>query len=423
MREVLIVAYLFPPLAGPGMQRTLGFVRHLPANGWRPTVICADGSSVNGYHTNGGFDPELIHRVPLEATVIRVAAGWTSKLASWTRAFVPRPARAAFDAVIAAPDTASPWGPQALQAALRIAERGRFGAIYSTGGPWANHVVAAAVRARTGLPWVADLHEPFGDGRRWPPRRIERFIYRRADRLVASSPGHMRALQARVGRTLDKVALIPDGYAESWFAQPRAPLAEREPLVLGWTGHESNVRAGPPLPIWPLLAAARRDAPSFRLRFIDAPAAAAQATAAGLGDICESLTPGTRSEMLDRLGECHATLLSIPATPRPSGMVPQALYLMLRAGRPMLAVLPPGDAEDLIFEAGDQHHVQDAESLDPTRAVHWLQQLAAEEVQGVPPDALVVQRHARDVLTQRLAGLLNDVAPASRMPGTHSAHQ
>ena len=43
VKTVLMIAYHFPPLAGSsGIQRTLRFVQHLPALGWKPVVLTAD---------------------------------------------------------------------------------------------------------------------------------------------------------------------------------------------------------------------------------------------------------------------------------------------------------------------------------------------------------------------------------------------
>src|SRR4030095_17172773 len=42
MKQVLMVAFHFPPLAGSsGIQRTLRFAAHLPSFGWQPTVLTA----------------------------------------------------------------------------------------------------------------------------------------------------------------------------------------------------------------------------------------------------------------------------------------------------------------------------------------------------------------------------------------------
>ena len=412
MREVLVIAYLFPPLGGGGVQRTLGFVRHLPANGWRPTVICAGDDA-----TYWARDPTLMRRVPLEATVVRVPAGWPGSAARWTRRLVPHAYRRAFDQFVFVPDRQVPWGPNALQAGLRIAERGRFAALYSTGSPWTNHMVAMAIKARTGLPWIADFRDPWTQNMTFSTasgahaalhRRLENLVYRHADRIVANTPGHMRAVQAAFAASYDKTTFIPNGYAESDFAKCRHPIASRDPVLLGYAG--SFYPGHGPEALLDMLRQARPHAPPFRLRFIGNTQLGDQPADAGLDDITEDLGYLTQAQMLDRLAECHATIVTMPGQPRPTGVVPQKLYMYLRLGRPMVAILPPGDAADLVREAGDQHLLQDPVALDGDAAADWLHQLAADRVPGVPVGSLVVRRHARDVLTQRLAGLLHDIA-------------
>ena len=38
-RNVLVIAYYFPPMGLSGVQRTLKFVKYLPKFGWQPTVL------------------------------------------------------------------------------------------------------------------------------------------------------------------------------------------------------------------------------------------------------------------------------------------------------------------------------------------------------------------------------------------------
>ena len=42
MKNVLFITYYFPPSGGPGVQRSLKFVRYLPEFGWKPTVLTVD---------------------------------------------------------------------------------------------------------------------------------------------------------------------------------------------------------------------------------------------------------------------------------------------------------------------------------------------------------------------------------------------
>ena len=42
MKRLLMVAFHFPPFVGSsGIQRTIGFARHLPQCGWEPVVLSA----------------------------------------------------------------------------------------------------------------------------------------------------------------------------------------------------------------------------------------------------------------------------------------------------------------------------------------------------------------------------------------------
>ena len=53
MKRLLMIAYHFPPFAASsGIQRTLGFARHLPAFGWEPLVLTAHPRAYE--HRDGG---------------------------------------------------------------------------------------------------------------------------------------------------------------------------------------------------------------------------------------------------------------------------------------------------------------------------------------------------------------------------------
>ena len=71
MKRVLMIAFHFPPVAmGSGHLRTLGFVRHLPALGWEPSVgddgdavgdgLCTAGWTADGRRVVGLYGHEPI---------------------------------------------------------------------------------------------------------------------------------------------------------------------------------------------------------------------------------------------------------------------------------------------------------------------------------------------------------------------------
>ncbi len=67
-RRVLVLAYLFPPLGGAGVQRTLKFVRYLEPLGWDATVISTRSADYPAR------DPSLLQEIPETTRVIRTPA-------------------------------------------------------------------------------------------------------------------------------------------------------------------------------------------------------------------------------------------------------------------------------------------------------------------------------------------------------------
>ncbi len=65
MRNVLMVAYMFPPIGGIGVQRTVQFAKYLPQYGWRPTILTVTESD------DFMLDADLGDALPPEVTIYR----------------------------------------------------------------------------------------------------------------------------------------------------------------------------------------------------------------------------------------------------------------------------------------------------------------------------------------------------------------
>jgi len=61
-RRVLMIAAAFPPIGGPGVQRSAKFAKYLPAFGWHPFVWTMD--EMKGLPN----DPSLLEDLPPEVT-------------------------------------------------------------------------------------------------------------------------------------------------------------------------------------------------------------------------------------------------------------------------------------------------------------------------------------------------------------------
>lgn len=415
VRDVLVLAYAFPPLGGGGVHRTLSFVRHLLSHGWRATVISAGGDS--GYWA---MDETLLSRVPEEVRVLRVPEGPLGAGVRWIRRLVPRAVRPLFDRSVFFPDRYVSWVPNALLTALRISKSRDFDALYSTGGPWSDHLAALLVERLRGFPWVADFRDPWTQSsffRAATPvharahRALERAVYERADRIVLNTASHLAMVERDFPSARSKAVHIPNGWEPEELEGLPAPEPGRMKRRIVYAGSFYPGRG--PDRFYALLrrAIASSDRGDLQRRLtVDFYGKTEQQDAipADLRDLITEHGYVSQREALEALARADATLVVMPEGER-TGFVPGKLYNQLRIGRPILAVTPPGDTADLVREAGGGSLVLDPRDGDAVvRLARWLEALVEGEL--APLDPRVAARFDRTKLAADLAAQLDQIA-------------
>lgn len=410
MRRVLIVAYVFPPLGGGGVQRTLSFVRHLPSLGWRPTVICADPSV-----PYWARDESLLDVVPPEAEVVRVSDGGLQRLLHAPRRLLPGGLRTAWPRLLELPDRQVAWFPAGLRAARRALRETRFDAVYTTSAPFTDHLVALGL-GTSRPPWIADFRDPWTDNRTFRPvteahrslaERWEAQVVAGADLVVANTPPNAEALRARYpGAAIDA---IPNGWEPADFAG--LPGASAGKFTIAYAG--SFYAGYGPDAFLRYLDGAFRIRPELRsqveLRFAGKTDIGAVLRAHGLDDIATERGYLSQRESLAHLAKSQAQLLVLP--PGAGGWVPQKLYVGLRIGRPFVAVCPDGEARRILTEAGGTSLLlRPDEPQGAERLADWLTARIATDDASGGFDAEVVARYDRTRLAARLAAHLDRLA-------------
>jgi hypothetical protein len=189
-RDCVIVSPYFPPSVLAGAHRARLLTKHLPAVGWRPTVICVD----EAYHEEA-LDPDFANFAQLDAEIIKVGA-LPIKL---TRPFG------------LGEISARAWRP--LRAALfaRL-KRSPVGTVLITGSPYYPMLLASEIRKRFGVPVVLDFQDPWVSA--WG-----------ATQPFLSKQGLSHAL----ARVLEPRALRHADFVTSVSAIQNAELAQRHP--------------------------------------------------------------------------------------------------------------------------------------------------------------------------------------------------
>ena len=388
MKSVLMIAYSFPPEGNAGAHRPLRFVRHLPSNGWNPTVITHETELHERY------DRSLLACIPPNIDVISIPNGdpWLTfknrralniqrkmsvlpiekveriRVAQQTpfRSFARQVIQTA-EAWCYHPDTEMGWIRPAINAALKICKQAQPQRIWATAGPVSSFVVAQKVAESTGVPYVLDFRDAwtityndFEDRRPiWAKRREERRMYRLLKlaqsvifRFRVEAECYWRAYKDALEAS--KVYIIPNGYDGKIdkFVPPEGDKCE----VL-YTGTLSDYRYDSLLQS---LVVLKRSAPNLAKRLLfhfvgeGTEAVARHAATLDLSDTITTRGPTSQEEIARLSQRAHALLiLGRPSTMRGYELFAAAkLFGYLKAGMPIIGVLPDDETKKVLFQIG-----------------------------------------------------------------------
>ena len=253
MKQVLVIANLYH--ASP---RIPGLLTHLPEWGWQATLLTPplgrNLAEMLGFPATFLARTQILE-VPYRGDVlwfwrkVLYALGFRSDQSlseqvkeragvSGRRTWLDR-ALIGYQTIFGYPDTEKLWKGPALKAALAACAHRRFDAVLSSSPYPTTHMIAAALKEATGLPWVADFRDlwtqnhnyPYGRLRKRLDERLERRTLRGADAMLTVTPD-LAERQARFhGRP---VTVLTNGFDPE--IQNVTPASLTEKMTITYTG-------------------------------------------------------------------------------------------------------------------------------------------------------------------------------------------
>jgi glycosyltransferase involved in cell wall biosynthesis len=414
MRDLVFVAYHFPPLRGSsGIQRTLSFARNLPRFGWRPHILT---TTERAYEQ---VSAESLSLIPPGTSVYRACALDVKRhLAIGGR----------YPDFLAVPDRWLSWALSGIVEGVKLARAVRPAAICSTYPIATAHIIGYGVSKLTGLPWVADLRDPMlqpGFPHGWLRRKsfgwIERLIVAHASRMVVTTPGAAEFYRQRYPKLpAERVVVIENGYDEEMFPEERAPdTVERGPgrvLTLLHSGimyaHDRD-----PSQFFMALREVLAEASELPLRvrvILRAPGTEMQfaemARQHGVGDIVEVAPAIPYREALKEMMAADALLIF--QSRGCNHQIPAKAYEYLNAGRPIIGITDPaGDTGRLLLAQG----VRAVAALEDKDAIKAMLRECLPSVRDNTislPSNEQVAKLSRRARTREFAQLLDEIAVA-----------
>ena len=408
-----MIAFHFPPLAGSsGIQRTIGFARHLPRFGWEPLILTAHPRAYER------VSDDQLADLPPDTIVERAFALDASRhIAVMGR----------YPGFAARPDRWVTWWFGAVPKGLKMIREYRPHALWSTYPVATAHKIGQTLHRLSGLPWIADFRDPMAqdgypaDPKTWKSfREIEERALHSASFCVFAAPGAARTYRERYPDVpAARVSVVENGYDEESFTRLGNP--DKSPLLPGtFTLVHSGIvypSERDPTQLFQalrlMLDEERLKPGELRLRL------RASAHEDMLGKLIDKFRVGSVVELCppipyrDALQEMvRADGLLVLQASNCNDQIPAKVYEYLRCKRPILALTDPrGDTASLLRKAG----IPDIAPLDSAAAIAVeLRRFLDRAKRGEPvlPGATLVAEASRSHRARELGILLDGIGTA-----------
>ncbi len=340
MRNVLVIAYYFPPLGMGGVQRTLKFCKYLPEFGWNPIVVTVkdvayyahdstlpEGIPVEIYRTES-LDPLRLRWILGKRNMENSTKKWRNLL-SW----------------FLIPDNKSPWLPFMFRTAKALIQDREISLIFCTSPPVTSLVAGYLLKKHSNRPLVIDLRDPFDYGL-FPPTTLHSAVIELLKKkITALTDGIITAHPFSQSRMIgNRITVIPNGFDPSDFAELPKP---QNKFLIVHTGTLTKKRNALPFlrSLKELIESSQISTNVVRVRLVGwvDPYYAATMEEEGLSEIVELLPYTSHKESVNHL--MSSSVLWLPAA---KGEIPGKIYEYIGSNKPIIATAPEGDCAELI---------------------------------------------------------------------------
>lgn len=363
MKRVLFISYYWPPSGGAGVQRSLKFVKYLPASGIDPVVLTVDEK----FASYPLLDETLLADLPSNLTIVksksleplrllslvvskkRIPHGgfansnkekWHQKLLRFIRGNV------------FIPDARVGWIRFAVRAADRIINEHKIDTVFITSPPHSSQLIGLELKKRHNIRWIADLRDPWTDIYYYSDmlhtkrsaaidRRYELSVLESADEVITvSEPIKQLFLSKSATIRKDKFHVIPNGYDESDFLSDEKITFESFLITYVGTIAESYY----PEVFFKLLRKLIEEFPEVPVRFRlvgSLPGSVREFVKKyNLENITEYISHVSHESAIHYMQRSAALLLIIPDVHGNEGILTGKLFEYLASRRPVIGIGP-----------------------------------------------------------------------------------
>ncbi|MBF0445509.1 MAG: glycosyltransferase [Magnetococcales bacterium] len=354
-KNVLMIAYHFPPARGSGVQRTLSFCRNLPNFGWQPQIL-----SVNPRAYPNQGDDQLTD-IPPQANVQRAFSLDAAKDLAIKGRYL---------GITAIPDRYSSWWLWAVPKAMEMIKQTRPDIIWATYPIATSLLIAHTIHKKTAIPWIADFRDPMFYNSQAEDAltkkiyaKIEKQTIESCQKIITTTQGHSQLYQQKYPHlNKNHWQVIANGYDEEIFAKVEKNLPAKKQNQKITILHSGTLYMGDenrtPQPLFAAIAKLKQNQQinSQNLKIIFRASGCEQTiqnmiATQNIADIVILKPAIPYNKAIEELLQVDGLLLL--QGKNYNHQVPAKLYEYLRAKKPFLALTDPqGDTAKTMQEAG-----------------------------------------------------------------------
>jgi glycosyltransferase involved in cell wall biosynthesis len=427
MIKVLIIAYMFPPIAGGGTQRPLKFVKYLPQNGITPVVFCPRKACWKTY------DEKLLDLPFLKKTnIYRCGIRQLQKYyyLRYKKNYKHHP----YFYMLAIRfflylDIFSAWFFECRHHALEIIKKEKIDCVLTTSPPHSIHLFGRFLKKKAGIPWIMDIRDAIYDDPNRPatlvtmiqaPIRLwyEKRFFSSSDAIVSVSDPIIESINRRhrAQRLESKLWAITNGFDDEDFAH--IPLEEhpRKHMLISYTGSLMGKQT-PEIfleAIRLLIEKNAIDPADFRLRFVgdydNRIQSIFQRFSAQMPIEIQSFQPYEKSLWHQVNSDLLLLIVSTDSKAGVNQTMTGKFFEYIGARRPVFALVPDGPLKDLI-QKGNFGTVASPKDISQIadRFLTVFQQWKKDGAVTYAPDLQLRNQFGRKYLTEKLAGVVRTV--------------
>ncbi len=238
LRNLLVIAYYFPPLGLSGVQRTQKFVKYLPQFGWKPTIITV---TPTGYFAQDYTLLDELKNKPIE--IIRVGSLDPNRFFR-KKGIVKMPSeriRKIFSFLsdtFFIPDNKIGWKRNVLKQVGELLKKNNYSLIFSTAPPFTDFIIANEIYQKYKIPYVLDYRDAWLDYPiKYYPTPLHKYLNYKYEKDALHSAKKIITTNRKVKELILKrykfleyndIEIIPQGYDPEDFVRnkplPRPPV-------------------------------------------------------------------------------------------------------------------------------------------------------------------------------------------------------